>query len=372
MQTLSVQLGARSYPILIAPGLLDQITTLLEQRQLGERFVIITDKIVDELFAVRLFDTMQHVGLDVHKIVVPAGERHKSLATFNRVIGEMLKLKCGRDTRVIALGGGVVGDLAGFVAAAYMRGLEFIQIPTTLLAQVDASIGGKVAVNHRLGKNMIGAFHQPRLVMIDTDTLNTLPQREILCGLAEIIKHALIRDRAYYDMLEANLPALLALHPQKMSEAILQSCAIKAAIVSVDERESGLRALLNFGHTIGHALEGICGYDTLRHGEAVLIGMLAEAYLSKISQRISTTAFQRIENFLRTLPLNPALASICIDEIEDYVARDKKAEEGAVRMVLLRAIGDAEVTPDWPVARLREAVEYAFAVFALPSRRLND
>ncbi len=367
MQTLHVQLGARSYPILIAPALLDQLPSLLQQYQLGSRFVLITDAVVDKLYAARVLALMQQAGCNVHKIVVPAGERYKSLAMLNRVIAEMLKMKCERDTKVIALGGGVVGDLAGFTAATYMRGLEFIQIPTTLLAQVDASIGGKVAVNHRLGKNMIGAFHQPRLVVIDTAVLNTLPPREILCGLAEIIKHALIRDRAYYDMIEQNLPGLLALHSETLTTTIAHSCAIKAAIVSTDEKESGVRALLNFGHTIGHALEAICGYESLRHGEAVLLGMLAEAYLSKMTQKLSGAEFQRVENFLRTLPLKPALAGICIDEIEDFVARDKKAKEGAVRMVLLRAIGDAEVTPDWPrLAGLREAVEYALAVFAIP------
>ncbi|MEK7728436.1 MAG: 3-dehydroquinate synthase family protein, partial [candidate division KSB1 bacterium] len=189
MQTLHVELKERSYPILIAPGLLEQLATVLEQYRCGARFVIIADTMVDQLYGARVLALLQQAGLHATKIIVPPGERQKSLARYNRIVAEMLKRKYGRDTTVIALGGGVIGDLAGFVAATYMRGLDFIQIPTTLLAQVDASIGGKVAVNHRLGKNMIGAFHQPRLVLIDTDTLHTLPQREILCGLAEMIKH---------------------------------------------------------------------------------------------------------------------------------------------------------------------------------------
>lgn len=370
MQTLHVQLGARGYPIFIGPGLLDQLASLIAQHQLGARFVMITDNVVEQLLAERVLTLLQHAGLHAEKIVMPSGERHKSLATFNRVAGEMLKMKCGRDTVVLALGGGVVGDLAGFVAATYMRGLDFIQIPTTLLAQVDASLGGKVAVNHRLGKNMIGAFHQPRLVLLDTDTLQTLPERERLCGLAEMIKHGLICDRAYFETLKQNLPALLALHPQKMSAAIAQSCAIKAAIVSRDERETGQRAWLNFGHTIGHALEAICGFETLRHGEAVILGMLAETYLSHLTQRLPFHEFEQITNFLRTLPLTPQLGGICMDEIEDFIARDKKARAGAVHMVLLRAIGEAQVTPDWPRgAGLREAVEFALTSFAPPPSR---
>ncbi len=368
MQTLHVELNERSYPILIAPSLLDQLAALIEQYRLGVRFVLITDPIVDRIYAARVLAQLQRAGLHAAKIVVPQGERSKSLARYNRIVAEMLRLKYGRDTTVLALGGGVIGDLAGFVAATYMRGVDFIQIPTTLLAQVDASIGGKTAVNHRFGKNMIGAFHQPRLVLIDTATLNTLPQREILCGLAEMIKHALICDLAYFQMLERELAELLNLHPEKMSAAIAKSCAIKAEIVSRDEKESGQRAWLNFGHTIGHALEAACGFEALRHGEAVVLGMLAETYLSKMTQRLSASDFERITNFLRTLPLTLRLDGICIDEIEDFVARDKKAQAGAVRMVLLRAIGEAEVTPDWPrLAGLREAVEFALAVFSVPA-----
>ncbi len=364
MQTVPVQLNERSYPILIAPKLLQQLPALLEQHHLGTRYVLITDDVVDRLFAMPLLATLQQAGLLVHKIVAPSGERSKSLATYNRLLGEMLKLQCGRDTVVIALGGGVIGDLAGFVAATYMRGLDFIQIPTTLLAQVDASIGGKVAVNHRLGKNMIGAFHQPRLVLIDTDTLNTLPQREILCGLAEMIKHALICDSAYFQSLAHDLPALLELHPEKLSAAIARSCVIKAGIVSVDEKENGARAWLNFGHTVGHALEAAYGFETLRHGEAVILGMLAETYISQLTGRLARAEFELITNFLRTLPLTLQLAGNCRDEIEDFIARDKKAKAGAVRMVLLCALGKAEVTSDWPRgAGLREAVDFACAAF---------
>lgn len=364
MQTLQVQLAERSYPIHIAPGLLQRLPSILEQHQLGTRFVLITDAIVERLFAAPLFVALQNAGMHVHKLIAPTGERNKSLTIYNRLVGEMLQLNCGRDTVVIALGGGVIGDLAGFVAATYMRGLDFIQIPTTLLAQVDASIGGKVAVNHRLGKNMIGAFHQPRLVLIDPETLTTLPQREIICGLAEMIKHALICDCAYFQMLAQNLASLLALHAENLSAAIARSCALKAEIVGSDEKENGARAWLNFGHTVGHALEAAYGFEMLRHGEAVILGMLAETYISQLTGRLARTEFEQITNFLRSLPLTLQLAGNFKDEIEDFIARDKKAKAGAVRMVLLRALGKAEVTSDWPRgAGLREAVDFALAAF---------
>jgi 3-dehydroquinate synthase len=275
----------------------------------------------------------------------------------------MLKFGCDRQTGVIALGGGVVGDLAGFAAATFMRGIEFVQAPTTLLAQVDASIGGKVGVNHSLGKNMIGAFHQPRLVWIDTATLSTLPPREIICGLAEIVKHALIHDRDCFSFLETHLPLLLQLDHEALTKTIHRSCEIKAEIVAMDEREAGRRALLNFGHTVGHALEAAAHFRRLRHGEAVLLGMMAEAYISRESGLLAGDVFTRIENFFTRVPLKARLGGIDISIVEQSMAFDKKAKQGQLRMVLLRDIGDATLTASWPREKLQMAIQYALRCF---------
>ncbi len=364
MQTINVALGERSYPIHIGAGVLQQAGALLREQHSASRLVIITNPMVEQLWGARATASLEQAGWAFEKILVPEGERHKTLATFNRIIAKMLHARCDRETLVIALGGGVIGDLAGYVAAAYMRGVRFIQMPTTLLAQVDASIGGKVGVNHRLGKNMIGAFHQPQMVLIDTETLTTLPQRELICGLAEIVKHALIADRAYFETLEATLTSILALDSHLLTTLIAQSCSIKAEIVARDEREeSGLRALLNFGHTVGHALEAAAQFETLRHGEAILLGMVAEAYLSKMAGMLAEEEFQRAVDFLRRIPLKIELAGIRMVEIERFMQRDKKAQQGAPRMVLLQAIGAATFTAHWPLHHLHEAIDCALAAF---------
>jgi 3-dehydroquinate synthase len=368
MITLQVDLGERRYPILIAPALLAGAGELIKQFGDGSRFVVITNEVVDKLYSERVLHSLAQAGLAVDKIIVPDGERQKSLETVDAIIGRLLELQCDRQTAVLALGGGVIGDLAGFAAACYMRGISFIQMPTTLLAQVDASIGGKVGVNHRLGKNMIGAFHQPRLVIIDLETLQTLPLREIVAGFAEIVKHALIRDRCYFEFLESNRPRILALEMEVMAEAIRRSCEIKSEIVSLDEREAGLRGLLNFGHTIGHALEAAGGFAALRHGEAVWAGMLAEAYIATKSQLLPASDFIRLDKFLRNLPLTIQLDGISMDELEYLMARDKKAAAGAVRMVMLQAIGEATLTSAWETDCLPEAIRYALSAFAVEDR----
>lgn len=363
MITLHVELGARRYPILIAPALLAQTGEHLRRFDAGSRFVVITNEIVDQYYGERVMLSLSHAGLTADKISVPDGEPQKSLTTIDFIIGRMLELQCDRQTVVLALGGGVIGDLAGFAASCYMRGTPFIQMPTTLLAQVDASIGGKVGVNHRLGKNMIGAFHQPRLVLIDIETLHTLPPHEIAAGFAEIVKHALIYDRPYFEFLENKRGRIMAVEEETMTEAIRRSCEIKSEIVSRDEREAGLRGLLNFGHTIGHALEAAHGFTGLRHGEAVWIGMLAEAYIATKSQYLADSEFARLDKFLRNLPLSIQLGGISMDEIEYLMARDKKNAAGAIRMVMLQTIGQATLTAEWQTDCLAEAIRYALAAF---------
>jgi len=359
METLKVDLGARSYPIFIAADAYAKLGEVLKLYKIGGRFVVITDAVVDRYYAETVLASFEAAQLRVDKITVADGEHHKNLQTLEGILGEMLHLGCDRQTVVVALGGGVIGDLAGFAAATFMRGVAFVQTPTTLLAQVDASIGGKVGVNHALGKNMIGAFHQPRLVWIDTTSLRTLPPREIVCGLAEIVKHALIRDRQYFEFLEAHLPALLQLEEAALVKTIRRSCEIKAEIVARDEQEAGERALLNFGHSVGHALEAATQYQQLRHGEAVLLGMLAEAYIAREAGLLATATFTRIENFLKKIPLNVSLDSINITLVEQCMAFDKKVQQGKLRLALLREIGEAVLTADWPREVLPPAIQYA-------------
>jgi 3-dehydroquinate synthase len=363
METLKVDLGSRSYPIFIGADTLAQFGELLKLYKIGERFVVITNPVVDRHYGEKVLASLQAAKLRVDKIIVADGERHKNMKTVDRIVGEMLRLGCDRQTAIVALGGGVIGDLAGFAAATFMRGIEFVQAPTTLLAQVDASIGGKVGVNHALGKNMIGAFHQPRLVWIDTMTLNTLPPREIVCGLAEVVKHALIRDREYFTLLETQLMKLLQLDQATLASTIHRSCVIKAEIVAKDEHESNQRALLNFGHTVGHALEAATNYRSLRHGEAVLLGMMIEAYLSREAGLLADEAFTRVENFLKTFPLRVQLGGIDFMRVEQCMALDKKMRQGQLRMVLLREIGDAILTANWPREKLPPAIQYALECF---------
>ncbi len=359
METLKVDLGGRSYPIFITAAAFAKLGEVLKLYKIGERFVVITDAVVDRYYAEPALASFKAAQLRADKIVVAEGEHHKNLTTLEHILGEMLRLGCDRQTVVVALGGGVIGDLAGFAAATFMRGIAFVQAPTTLLAQVDASIGGKVGVNHALGKNMVGAFHQPRLVWIDTATLRTLPLREIVCGLAEMVKHALIRDRQYFEFLEAHLPALLKLEDDALVATIRRSCEIKAEIVARDEQEAGERALLNFGHSVGHALEAATQYRQLRHGEAVLLGMLAEAYIARESGLLAAATFTRLENFLKNVPLKARLDGISIAIVEQCMAFDKKARQGKLHLVLLREIGEAILTPDWPPEILQPAVAYA-------------
>lgn len=342
MRTLEVALGARSYPIRIGRGLLHD-GSLVRPFLKTSRAVIVTNDVVGPLYLQRMQSALASVGVEAGATVLPDGEAHKDWPTLNLIFDDLLRARCERSTTLIALGGGVVGDMGGFAAACYQRGMPFIQVPTTLLSQVDSSVGGKTAINHPLGKNMIGAFYQPRLVLADIDTLDTLPDRELRAGLAEVIKYGLIRDLPFLEWLEANLEQLLARDTEALAEAIERSCANKAEVVAADETERGERALLNLGHTFGHAIETGMGYGAWLHGEAVAAGTMMAAELSRQLGWLSHQDVQRVESlFVRAgLPIRgPELSG---ERYLDLMASDKKVEGGQLRLVLLQKIGKAVI-----------------------------
>jgi 3-dehydroquinate synthase len=347
MQTLSVALGERSYPIHVGARLLgraDLIVPLLAQKKVA----VVTNSTVAPLYLGRVAGALARENVEVVRIIVPDGEEHKDWRALNGIFDALLEHRCARDTTLIALGGGVIGDLAGFAAATYQRGVPFVQIPTTLLAQVDSSVGGKTAINHPLGKNMVGAFHQPRLVLADMETLETLPQRELRSGLAEVIKHGLVRDAAFLDWLEANLDRLLARDPDALEQAVVRSIAIKAEIVGQDEREGGLRAILNFGHTFGHAIETGLGYGTWLHGEAVAAGMVMAADLSRQLGYLSVADTTRIRSLLERAGLPTAAKGLAPERMQELMLVDKKARNGRIQFVLLERLGAALLRADVP------------------------
>ncbi len=347
MQTLTVDLGERSYPIHIGPGLLEQTEWLLSHLP-QKRVAIVTNTTVAPLYLEKLSRPLRAAGVDVVPIILPDGEEYKDWQTLNRIFDELLGHRAERKTTLIALGGGVVGDMTGFAAASYQRGAPFIQVPTTLLAQVDSSVGGKTGINHPLGKNMIGAFYQPKAVIADTDTLKTLPARELSAGLAEIIKYGLIWDADFFAWLESHMAALRALDPGAISYAIYRSCEIKAQVVAADERENGLRALLNLGHTFGHAIEAGMGYGNWLHGEAVGAGMVLAGRLSLRLGLIAADAQARIEALVAAAGLPVEVPALGLDQYLSYMGVDKKVEGGRIRFVLLKRIGEAFVTAEVP------------------------
>ena len=340
---LSVELGERSYPIFIGEGLLG--TQDLSAFVSGAQVMIVTNETVAPLYLERAKASFP--GKRVDTVVLPDGEKFKDWQTLNSIFDGLLEQRHTRKTTLVALGGGVVGDMAGFAAACYQRGVPFIQIPTTLLSQVDSSVGGKTGINHPLGKNMIGAFHQPQAVLIDTASLQTLPAREVSAGLAEVIKYGLIRDQGFLGWLEEHMDALVSLDPEALAEAIFRSCACKAEIVALDEREGGLRAILNLGHTFGHAIETYAGYGNWLHGEAVGTGMLMAAELSALEGMISRDDCDRINRLILRagLPDKPPVA-MTADDFMGLMAVDKKNVDGLLRLVLLRSVGDAVVTAE--------------------------
>jgi 3-dehydroquinate synthase len=346
MRTLNVDLGARAYPIHIGAGLLREAGALLAPLLATPRAIVVSNAVVAAHWLRPLRASLDAASIAHEVVLVPDGEAHKNWATLNDVLTRLLELKAERSTTLVAIGGGVVGDLAGFAAAIYQRGMPFVQIPTTLLAQVDSSVGGKTGVNHPLGKNMIGAFHQPRAVIIDTDCLRTLPDRELSAGLAEVIKCGAIRDADFFSWLEANMGALLARDADALAHAIGESCRIKAGIVAADEREAGERALLNFGHTFGHAIETGVGYGEWLHGEAVAAGMVMAARLSERIGAIDASVVERLRALLQRarLPVDgPALGP---ERYLELMGRDKKVVGGALRFVLLARLGHSVVRGD--------------------------
>ena len=347
MQTIHVDVGQSHYPIEIGPGLLGD-RGLLDARIPGRDLLVVSDATVAPLYLERLRDSLP--GRRIGECVLPDGERHKTLRTAAVVFDALVARKLNRDATLVALGGGVVGDIGGFAAACYQRGIACVQIPTTLLAQVDSSVGGKTGVNHPGGKNLIGAFHQPAAVIADTDTLATLPDRQLRAGLAEIIKYGCIADPALFAWLENNVHRILARDADALTHAIARSCRIKAAIVARDEREANVRAILNFGHTFGHAIEAATAYERYLHGEAVAIGMLIAADLSLRLGMIEPSVLHRIGALLAAAGLPTAAPRIGAAAARDLMKMDKKVLAGAVRLVLLPALGAAAVTADYAQA----------------------
>jgi len=348
VETITVALGSRSYPIHIGPNLIEQSDLYgLEAKQV----LIVTNEVVAPLYLKRVQSALK--GRELEIVVIPDGERHKTLATFTAVIDRLIDARFHRDCCLVALGGGVVGDLTGYAAASYQRGVDFVQVPTTLLAQVDSSVGGKTAVNHPRAKNMIGAFHQPTAVLADTGTLRTLPQRELAAGLAEIVKYGIIVDAQFFGWLETHIDDLKQLDAAALTHAIRRSCEIKAEIVAEDEREQGRRALLNLGHTFGHALEAIGKYERWLHGEAVAVGMVLAAHTSASLGWIERDDCKRIERLLARAGLPTKASGVDVGELLDHMRGDKKADRSGLKLVLIRSLGEAVVTRAPPEGALR-------------------
>ncbi|WP_373896742.1 bifunctional shikimate kinase/3-dehydroquinate synthase AroKB [uncultured Massilia sp.] len=341
--TLNVELGERSYPIAIGPNLLDD-GALLDRHVDGGKAAIVTNTTVAPLYLARVAGALRAQGREVVEIVLPDGEEHKNWESLNLVYDALLKHRCDRKTTLVALGGGVIGDLTGFAASSYMRGVPFLQLPTTLLSQVDSSVGGKTGINHPLGKNMIGAFYQPRAVIADTSTLDTLPPRELSAGLAEVIKHGAILDADYFAWIEQNIGKLVAREPQAMAYAIARSCEIKADVVRKDEREGGLRAVLNFGHTFGHAIESGLGYGNWLHGEAVGCGMVMAADLSARLGLVGAATLERVRALVQAAGLPTVAPDLGIERWIELMAVDKKNEGGAIKFILLKPLGSPSIT----------------------------
>ncbi len=353
--TLNVELGDRAYPIQIGTGALRDVGPMLARERLA-RAVVVTNATVAAHWLQPLRASLAAAAVEATTLLIPDGESHKNQATLDDLLTRLLQARVERSTVLLALGGGVVGDIGGFAAAIYQRGMPYVQVPTTLLAQVDSSVGGKTGINHPLGKNMIGAFYQPRAVFIDTDCLRTLPDRELAAGLAEVIKYGAIRDAAFFGWLEDNIGRLRARDPEALAHAIDQSCRIKAQVVGADEREQGDRALLNFGHTFGHAIENASGYGTWLHGEAVAIGMVIAAEVSQRLGHLDGVAVARLRALVLAagLPVDPP--ALGFERWMQLMGRDKKVVGGAIRFVLLDGLGHAVLASDVPAAVLAEVL----------------
>ncbi len=358
IHTVEVGLGERAYPIRIGPGLIDRLGE--EAAALfcaGAPGIVLTNDQLAPSWGERARAALLRAGIDARLFAVPEGESHKSMPTLNLVLDYLVETRAPRQTVLFAVGGGVVGDMAGFAAAIYMRGVPYVQVPTSLLAMVDSSVGGKTAVNHAKGKNLIGAFYQPRLVAADLAALETLPDREFRTGLAEMIKHGVIRDAALFETLEREMPALLRRDYSRLGPAVLRNCEIKAAVVEADERETGLRAILNYGHTLGHAVENLASKDGMLHGEAVAIGMAAAGAIAVKMGLWSAAEAARVEALIRAAGLPARIPPLDREALMDRMARDKKAVGTTLRFVLPEAIGRVAIRDDVPGEVLAETIE---------------
>ncbi len=344
MEKIRVELAERSYDIAIGSNILEGIGDNLKSFGLSPKIVIVSNPIVFQLYGEHVSNSVKKAGFDLLIVTIPDGEGYKDLLWVQHIYDELLRHRLDRLSALIALGGGVTGDITGFAASTYMRGISYIQIPTTLLAQVDSSVGGKTGVNHKRGKNMIGTFWQPRLVWIDVETLKTLPERELLAGIAEVIKYGVIQDKELFDFLEVNRDKILNLDKDALTHIIKRSCEIKAEVVSKDEREAGLRAILNYGHTIGHAIETATEYRKYLHGEAVAIGMCAEARLSQMLNFIDRDQVLRIKDLVDSYGLPAEVpADIDLNSIFSSMQLDKKAVAGELKFILPEKIGSVRI-----------------------------
>ncbi|MDD2629506.1 MAG: 3-dehydroquinate synthase [Limnochordia bacterium] len=356
-EQVPVVLGDRSYTIRIGTDIIGDTGMYCRDLNLGRRCLMISNPIVDAFYGWVTREGLVNAGFEVSSVEIPDGEEYKDLGTLNFLYDHAVKTGLDRNCFVVALGGGVVGDIAGFFSATYMRGIPFIQVPTTILAQVDSSVGGKVAVNHSLGKNLIGAFYQPRLVVADVSVVETLPPREVLAGLAEVIKYGVIYDQEFFSFIEGNAAKLLELDREMLMRVIVRSCQIKAEIVAEDETEQGLRAILNFGHTFGHALEAVTHYTVYRHGEALAVGMVAAARLSCCLGMLKDGETERMENLLDVMGYDLSLAGIDLEQMIEAFGYDKKVLDGKIRFVLLEELGKAKLVEDIDIDLIRRVLE---------------
>lgn len=347
MRELTVDLGDRSYPIFIEQGLLTNPSVWSNYITKRGHVVVVTNTTVEQWYLNPLVNSLESLGMNVSSCVLPDGEQYKNLESFNQIMTFLLEHNCGRDTTLVALGGGVIGDLTGYAAASFQRGVDFVQVPTTLLSHVDSSVGGKTGINHPLGKNMIGAFYQPKAVIIDLDCLKTLPSRELSAGMAEVIKYGIIWDKDFFKYLEENTENIANLDFSVLSEVIYRCCQIKAEVVHQDEREGGLRAILNLGHTFGHAIETFMGYGVWLHGEGVATGMVMASQISLLRKWITREDFTRIVNLISAnqLPVDKP-AHMTTDDFLRIMVHDKKAQNGKVRFILPKSLGEAGLFGD--------------------------
>ncbi len=358
MEKVRVNLGDRSYDICIGSNIIGGIGSRVKALKTSPKTAIISNPTVFKLYGNKILSSIKRAGFDVVPVIIPDGEKYKDISIVQKIYGELLKQRLDRKSALIALGGGVIGDITGFVASTYMRGIDYIQIPTTLLAQVDSSVGGKTGVNHKLGKNMIGTFYQPRFVWIDTDTLKTLPKRELLAGLAEVIKYGVIRDQKLFDFLEDNMRKISYLDRNALFHIIKRSCEIKADIVSKDEREAGLRAILNYGHTIGHAIETVTEYKKYLHGEAVAIGMHIEAGIAEMIGFLKIHNVLRIKALIESYGLPSKMPSkTSINALLSSMQLDKKAVAGELKFILPVRIGNVKIQKGMDTDAIREILQ---------------